>query len=112
MTLGGSQSLLAGGSSADVEAAWSPDGTRIAFASNRTGDTELYILTVATSTVTRLTTRAGSDGAPTWLADGRIVYTCTQGAQFRLCIIDPANPAGAALITTPNAADHAAAVRF
>ncbi|HEX6747800.1 MAG TPA: hypothetical protein VF092_10955 [Longimicrobium sp.] len=113
LTLGGTPSVLAGGSSADVEGAWSPDGTRVAFASNRSGDTELYILTVATNVVTRLTTRTGSDGAPTWLADGRIVYTCTQGAQFRLCIIDPANAAaGGTILNTPYQADHASAVRF
>jgi len=105
-------SLLAGGSFADVEAAWSPDGTRVAFASNRSGDTELYMYTVASGTVTRLTTRSGSDGAPTWLKDGRIVYTCTQVTTLRLCIMDPASPAGASLISTPYAANHAAAVRF
>ena len=112
VTPGGTASLLAGGTFADVEPAWSPDGTRVAFASNRSGDTELYILTVATGTVTRVTTRTGSDGAPTWLADGRIVYTCTSGSTFHLCIVDPANPAGWQTLNTPNQADHASAVRF
>ncbi len=110
--VGALPALLAGGDKAEVEPAWSPDGSRIVFASNRTGDTELYILTVGTGAITRLTTRTGSDGAPTWLKDGRIVYTCIQGSQFRLCIVDPANPAGASIIPTPNQADHAAAVRF
>ncbi|HET7462224.1 MAG TPA: hypothetical protein VFJ82_13290, partial [Longimicrobium sp.] len=112
VTPGGTPTLLAGGSNAEVEPAWSPDGTQLAFASNRTRDTELYLLTVSTGAVTRLTTRTGSDNAPNWLLDGRIVYTCTQGGTLRLCIVDPANPAGASLISTPNAADHAAAVRF
>lgn len=113
LTLGGVPALLAGGDKAEVEPAWSPDGTRVAFASNRTGDTELYLLTVGTGALTRLTTRTGSDGAPSWLKDGRIVFTCIQGSQFRLCIIDPANPAaGATIIPTPYQADHASAVRF
>jgi len=112
LTLGGAPTLLAGGSKAEVEPAWSPDGTRVAFASNRSGDTELYLVTVGTGTVTRLTTRAGSDGAPTWLSDGRIVFTCVQGLQFRLCLVDPAAPGTVTVIPTPNEADHASAVRF
>jgi len=109
---GGTGTLLTGGSTADVEAAWDPAGTRVAFASNRSGDTDLYLYTVATGLVSRLTTRTGSDGAPTWLKDGRIVYTCVAGTTFRLCILDPASPAGASVITTPFPADHASGVRY
>ncbi len=112
LTLGGSPTLIAGGGQAEVEPAWSADGTRVAFSSNRTRDPELYVVTVGTGDVARITTRTGGDGAPTWLSDGRIVYTCTQGVQLRLCIVDPANPAGAAVISTPGDADHASAVRF
>ncbi|HEU4561612.1 MAG TPA: hypothetical protein VFS20_27550 [Longimicrobium sp.] len=109
---GGAPTLLAGGDRAEVEPAWSADGARVAFVSNRTRDTELFVLAVGTGQVTQVTTRTGSDGSPTWLADGRIVYTCAQGIQLRLCIVDPANPAGAAQISTPGDADHASAVRF
>jgi hypothetical protein len=112
LTLRGTPTLLAGGTRAEVEPAWSPDGTQVAFASNRTGDTELYLLTVATGAVTRLTTRTGSDGAPAWLSDGRIVFTCIQGVQFRLCLVDPAAPGTVSVIPTPNEAEHASAVRF
>ena len=105
--------LLTGlSSSADVEPAWSPDGTKVAFASNRTGDTELYLLDVASGGVTRLTNRAGSDGAPTWLKDGRIVYTCVTGSAFKLCMLDPASPATVTVLATPYAADHAAGVLY
>ncbi len=50
--------------------AWSPDGTRIAFASNREGNWELYILDIATGAITRLTYTPGFEGAPTWSPDG------------------------------------------
>jgi TolB protein len=112
LTLGGSATLLAGGTAADVEPAWSPDGSRVAFASNRSGDTELYLLNVGTGAVTRLTTRTGSDGAPTWLADGRIVFTCVSGTQFHLCLVDPAAPATITTIATAGQADHASAVLY
>ena len=111
-TLGGAPTLLAGGSSADVEPAWSPDGSMVVFASNRGGDTDLYLLNVGTGAVTRLTTRSGSDGAPTWLADGRIVFTCITGVQFHLCLVDPASPGTVTTLSTPYQADHASAVRF
>jgi hypothetical protein len=109
---GNAPTLLVDGNTADVEPAWSPDGTRIAFASNRSGDTELYLYTVAGGTITRLTTRAGSDGSPTWLKDGRIVFTCVTGIQFRLCLVDPATPGTITTLPTPYAAEHASAVRF
>jgi Tol biopolymer transport system component len=112
VTMGGSPGLLTGSSYADVEAAWSPDGKKLVFASNRSGDTELYLYDTSNASVTRLTTRAGSDGAPTWLADGRIVWTCVTGSAFHLCIMDPATPAGYSQITTPYSADHAFGVRF
>jgi TolB protein len=51
--------------------AWSPDGARIAFSSDRTGDIEIYALTVASTEVTRLTTTAGRDAHPSWSPDGR-----------------------------------------
>jgi TolB protein len=112
LTLGGTATLLAGSTSADVEPAYSPDGSTVVFASNRTGDTELYLVNVGTKVTTRLTTRTGSDGAPTWLADGRIVFTCVTGVQFHLCLVDPAAPGTIVPITTPYQADHASAVRF
>lgn len=51
--------------------AWSPDGTRIAFQSNRTGDFEIYVADVAGSGVTRLTRSVGLDLHPSWSPDSR-----------------------------------------
>jgi len=50
----------------NVSAAWSPDGTRIAFASARDGDFELYVMNADGSGETRLTRVRGSDGDPSW----------------------------------------------
>jgi TolB protein len=59
----------------EVEPAWSPDGTRIAFASRRGGNFDIYV-TGADGTGTRRVTSAGVDEAsPTWSPDGsRIAY--------------------------------------
>jgi hypothetical protein len=92
-TVGGAKdTLVYRASSAEVDPAWSPDGKRLAFATNRDGDTELYLYTVSTHTTTRLTTRPGSDGSPTWLKDGRIVFICSTNAAPsvpNLCWLDP-----------------------
>ena len=52
----------------DGEAAISPDGTRIIFTSNRSGDPELYLLTLATKAVQRLTNNPGPDGSAVFIS--------------------------------------------
>lgn len=59
---------------------WSPDGTRIAFVSNRTeepdanANTDIWIVAAdldePTDRPTRVTTNEGSDGSPAWSPDG------------------------------------------
>ena len=51
--------------------AWSPDGSRIAFVSRRTGDEEIYVARADGSGVTRLTKLPGPDLSPAWSSDGR-----------------------------------------
>ena len=51
----------------DAGQAWSPDGTRIVFHSNRSGDTEVYTMNAADgSDVQRLTNSPGFDGSCDW----------------------------------------------
>ncbi len=60
----------------DGAPAWSPDGTKIAFHSNRSGDFDIWVVEVAGGTLTHLTNDARSDGFPIWSPDGtRIAFT-------------------------------------
>jgi Tol biopolymer transport system component len=45
---------------------WSPDGTKIAFSSNRNGNFEIYAMNGDGTGVTRLTSNAASDVEPAW----------------------------------------------
>jgi Tol biopolymer transport system component len=51
--------------------AWSPDGSRIAFVSRRSGDEEIYVARADGSGITRLTRLPGADLSPAWSSDGR-----------------------------------------
>lgn len=54
--------------------AWSPDGQRIAFVGQHTtsdGGTEIYVINVDGSGLTRLTNSLGDDWRPAWSPDGQ-----------------------------------------
>ena len=51
-------------------AAWSPDGQKIAFASQRDGNSEIYVMDANGSNQTNVTNNPASDfGDPTWSPD-------------------------------------------
>jgi Tol biopolymer transport system component/predicted Ser/Thr protein kinase len=57
----------------DSRGAWSPDGERIAFNSDRTGDMNLWIYSLDDETEHRVTTGAGGDYQANWSPDGSIL---------------------------------------
>ncbi len=60
----------------DLDPAYSPDGTRIAFDSTRTGGGDIYVMNADGSGVVRLTTDPAEDSQPAWSPDGnRIAFT-------------------------------------
>ena len=55
------------------DGAWSPDGRKIAFVSERDGNSEIYVMNADGSGQTRLTFHDGEDRFPTWSPDGRYI---------------------------------------
>lgn len=60
-----------GGDWSDEQPRWSPDGTRIAFVSNRGGSYNIYTMDADGRNVVRHTDHAGNDRDPSWLPDGQ-----------------------------------------
>ncbi len=56
---------------ADRDPAWSPDGKRIAFVSDRDGNFEIYVMNADGSGQRRLTTNSAADRNPAWSRDGK-----------------------------------------
>lgn len=58
---------------ADLEPAWSPDGTRIVFSSNRDGDHEIYTMKGDGSDLQQVTFNTVEDQEPVWSPTGSYV---------------------------------------
>jgi TolB protein len=59
----------------DGYATFSPDGEHLAFSSVRNGNRDLYLMTLASGAVERLTAHPADDGGPpAWSADGATLY--------------------------------------
>jgi Tol biopolymer transport system component/predicted Ser/Thr protein kinase len=53
----------------DSRGAWSPDGNRVAFNSDRAGDMNIWLFTLAGSSTRQVTTGRGGDFQPNWSPD-------------------------------------------
>ncbi len=59
----------------DTAPAWSPDGTQIAFTSDRAGSADVFVMPAAGGTPRRLTTNNGSETVLGWLNDSTVIFS-------------------------------------
>jgi Tol biopolymer transport system component len=71
---GGEARLLVSHPGNESRPAYSPDGGKLAFTSNRTGGGDIYILNFASNDVTRLTFDDGNEQLDGWSRDGKWIY--------------------------------------
>ena len=92
---GESQRRLTNDPARDRGPAWSPDGRRIAFFSDRSGSYEIWTINPDGTALTLLTNTPGANrSTPIWSPDGsRMLYIQRRGASWDTYIIDPAKPA-------------------
>ncbi len=76
----------------DFDPAWSPDGNRIAFTSVRDGQKEIYLLSMKSLAITRLTTATGnveSNQQPAWSPDGKLIaYTVKRVGAYQVWVMN------------------------
>jgi Tol biopolymer transport system component/C-terminal processing protease CtpA/Prc len=71
---GGEARLLVAHEADESRPSYSPDGARLAFVSNRTGNGDIYILSLSSGALTRLTFDDGLDRLDGWSRDGKWIY--------------------------------------
>jgi len=68
---------LTSDSSSDIQPAFSPDGTRVAFASNRGGNWDIWITSISGDPPVQMTSNDSDDVHPSWSPDGRQLVFCS-----------------------------------
>ena len=71
---GGTAHILVSHRATEGRPVYSPDGKKLAFTSNRTGNGDIYILDFATNNLTRITFNDTSDNLDNWSKDGEWLY--------------------------------------
>lgn len=88
--------------------AFSPDGTRLAFMSNRDGNMEIYAVGRDGSGLRRITRHPGNDSTPTWSPAGnQIAFTSDRSGSPQIYIVDADGAGQPRRITSESWADRA-----
>src|SRR5262245_38929752 len=73
-TRGGDARLLVSHPATESRPLFAPDGRRLAFTSTRTGNGDVYVVSLADGELTRLTFDDAAELVTGWSADGKLVY--------------------------------------
>jgi hypothetical protein len=101
---GSGQTRLTDNNAQDFEPSWSPDGTKIAFTSDRDGNYQIYVMNADGSGQTRLTD-TGGNSYPSWSPDGtKIAFESTRDGNGEIYVMN-ADGSGQTRLTDNNAQD-------
>ncbi|MGH9818846.1 MAG: LpqB family beta-propeller domain-containing protein, partial [Pyrinomonadaceae bacterium] len=76
---GGSAQLLVSHPATESRPMYSPDGTQLAFVSNRTGNGDIYVLNLRSGDLARVTFDDAADILDGWSRDGKWLYFSSNG---------------------------------
>jgi len=78
-----------GSGASDRSPCWSPHGTKIAFHSDRDGNWEIYVMTLAGRSLRRLTNNPASDRWPAWSPDGgKIAFHSNRDGNYEIHVMN------------------------
>ncbi len=72
----------------DLDPTWSPDGSLLAFVSDRSGSPQIYVVGVDGSGLQRLTFAGRYNTGPDWGPSGKIVYSGLRGSAVDILTVD------------------------
>jgi TolB protein len=85
----GKNTNITNGSGQAFAAAFSPDGKRLAYASSRSGNMEIWVANADGSGARKLTSSSGLDTAPFWSPTGQeIAFTSDRGGTPQIYVMD------------------------
>lgn len=73
-TTGGPIRTLVSNGASNETPRWSPDGTKVAYASDKTGNTDIWVVDTADGAPRDLTGWSGDERNPEWAPDGSVIY--------------------------------------
>ncbi len=81
---------------------WSPDGQRLAFVGTGFGQSDIYVVDVATGDLTQITGTPQRDDYPAFSPDGsKIAYSAKRGGQFDIRIYDELTGRSTTVLASP-----------
>ena len=86
---------------------WSPDGSKLAFESDRDGDSEIYVMAADGSKQIRLTNNDAFDGQPTWDPDGsKLAFVSDRDGNREIYLMAPDGSNQTRLTDNPESDEH------
>jgi dipeptidyl aminopeptidase/acylaminoacyl peptidase len=95
------------GRSLETDPAWSPDGRKIAFVSDRDGNREIYVANADGSSPRRMTDNPATDQFPAWSPHGsKIAFVSDRDGNEEIYVMSGSDGSGQTNLTADPAADR------